>query len=102
MELWKSSLTGASTANMLAAGFALSLSLFHAKSLDCIPKASPQGPFPYLVTDSFLRQTSKVQLSIKIDYLAALANLSNHDLPIHPSTDSPLLPFKILLLKNKK
>ena len=25
-----------------------------------IPKASPQGPFPYFATDSFLRQNAKV------------------------------------------
>jgi hypothetical protein len=34
-----------------------------AKTLDCITTTLLQGPFPYLATDLFLRQNSKVQQS---------------------------------------
>lgn len=45
-----------------------------AKPLDYVPKAQHQGPVPYLITDSFLRLPTKVQISkhqgpaIKIHY----------------------------------
>lgn len=53
----------------LQTGLALSPSLSHAKPLDCIPKTSPQGPLPYLATDSFLRMITEVQLSKFIIWL---------------------------------
>ena len=68
---------------------------FLAQPLGYIPKASPQGPFSYLTTDSCLRLNSKVQLSkhhgpaIKIHCWTTLANLSNQDLLIHPIRLTP-------------
>lgn len=58
------------------------------KVLDCIPKDSPQGPFPYLATESLMRQNTKVQL--KIHYLAKISN--------HPSK-TPTFYFNNSLLQ---
>jgi hypothetical protein len=66
---------------MALAGFALFSSLFLGNPLDYIPKASLQD------TDSFLKLTTKVQLSkhqgpaIRIHSSATLANMSNQVLP---------------------
>lgn len=78
----KAVLRGSQTWSRLTPSFSL------AKLLDHLPKASPQGLFPYLATASLLRQHTKVQQSRIIKWL--LAKASNQDLPTHPDTDSPL------------
>ena len=86
-------------ANMAVAGFALFTSLSLDKSLNCIPKISPEGSFPYLATDSYLKANIKVLQSQFIILLYWLTcPIMSHQL-IHPSTDSPHLLKNTLLNK---
>lgn len=78
----KAVLRGSQTRSRFTPSFSL------AKLLDHLPKASPQGLFPYLATASLLRQHTKFQQSRIMKWL--LAKASNQDLPTHPNTDSPL------------
>lgn len=56
-------------ANMAVAGFALFTSLSLDKPLNCIPKISPKGLFPYLSTDEYLKPNTKVLQSQFIIWL---------------------------------
>lgn len=68
-----------------------------AKLLDHLPKASPQGLFPYLATASLPRQHNKVQQSRIFSRL--LPNQSSQDLPTDPNIDSPFCLLKDSLLQ---